>query len=394
MPTLRNSALSVALLTAGHFLSDFYSNFLPALLPVVMTKLGLSLAASGLLVMVYSFTSSILQPLCGFFVDKYGLAWLVLITMPISAFFICLTGLASNYSLLLICVAVAGLGSSLFHPLGSSLVSKVTSPENRGLSMSIFIGGGNFGFAVAPAIVIFFLVHFGTENLIWLMAPALLLTAAYYLYRLYRFDLAAPKQLPNTSAGQWYKSISLLKLNIVMGLRSWTQMALPNFLPLWLAQQGQVPTLAGSMLTVYLMGGAMGGFLGGWFGDRFGRKTCILSALTICLPAMALFLYNREVSLLTWAALAISGASLQGTLPSSIVWAQDIIPANAAMASGMMLGLSFGLGGVGTAITGVAADYVGLQTALLWSLAPLVVAIPLAYSIPEKNPKPCTTNQI
>lgn len=375
---------AVALLTAGHFLSDFYNNFLPPLLPAVMASLGLSLTSTGLLVMIYAFTASILQPICGYYIDKSGYTWLLLATVPLNALFICLVGFAPNYAVLVALVALGGLGSSVFHPLGSSLISKFTKPENKGLTMSIFIGGGNFGFAVAPAIVVFFLVEFGIRSLPWLIIPAVVITAAYYLTGLHRVPVAAP---PKTSGADatWYKSVSLLKLNAVMGLRSWTQMALPNFLPIWLAQQGQAPTLAGNMLTVYLLGGALGGFAGGWLGDRFGRKTCIILLLAASLPLMYLFLRGTEITLLTWVLLAFSGAALQGTLPSSIVWAQEIIPGNAAMASGMMLGLAFGIGGVGVAVTGAMADYTGLQTALLWSLVPLLAAIPIAYSIPIKK---------
>ena len=83
--------------------------------------------------------------------------------------------------------------------------------------------------------------------------------------------------------------------------------------------------------------------------------------------------------------LGISGAALQGALPSSIVWAQDMLPDNAAMASGMMLGMSFGLGGLGAALTAALGDIIGLQPALLWTLLPLIVAIPLTYMIPEHS---------
>jgi FSR family fosmidomycin resistance protein-like MFS transporter len=65
--------------------------------------------------------------------------------------------------------------------------------------------------------------------------------------------------------------------------------------------------------------------------------------------------------------------------------AQEMLPSNAAMASGMMLGLSFGLGGGGAAITGAVADVIGLQEALLWSIAPLMLAIGITTVIPEKK---------
>lgn len=387
----KNEPPYVWLLTAGHFLSDFYVSFLPALLPVVIAGLGLSLTAGGILVMINSFTA-ILQPLFGYYIDKYGYTWLVLLTMPVSAVFICLAGLAPNYWALLLCILVAGLGGSLFHPLGSSLMGKVTSVESKGLSMSLFIGGGNIGVAVAPAVVIFLILTFGVTSLIWLILPSLLLTLAYYFYGIHRIPLTSSSSNFSSAPGPvWYKSANLLKLNIVMGLRSWPQVALPTFLPLWLAQQNHSPALAGGMLTVLLSGGALGSVVGGYVGDKAGRKSCIMGCLFIGLIAMYLLLTN-ELGIITWIMLGISGAALQGALPSSIVWAQDMLPDNAAMASGMMLGMSFGLGGLGAALTAALGDIIGLQPALLWTLFPLIAAIPLTYIIPENSPIPPNEN--
>ncbi|HWQ62722.1 MAG TPA: MFS transporter, partial [Negativicutes bacterium] len=314
MPQPRTIVPPLALLTLGHFASDFYANFLPALLPVFMSSLGLSFAAGGFLVMVYSFTSSILQPLCGYYIDKHGYSWLILVTLPASALTICFSTLATGYAALVTCVALAGLGSSVFHPLASSMVNKVTPPAGRGLAMAIFIGVGNLGLGLAPVIVIYWLLAFGPGGLPWLIVPAVLLAAVYYYCRLHRVSLTPPV-LP-AGGVVWYRSLDLLKLNVVMALRSWTQMALPNFLAVWLVQQGHPTSLAGGLLTVYLVGGAVGAFVGGGLGDRFGRKTCIMGCMAVCLPTMFVFLRSQEIGPLAWVMLAVSGAAIQGTMPS------------------------------------------------------------------------------
>jgi FSR family fosmidomycin resistance protein-like MFS transporter len=205
---------------------------------------------------------------------------------------------------------------------------------------------------------------------------------------MHKVKLGSPQKNTAVIGGtSWYRSASLIKLNVVMGLRSWPQAVIPNFLPVWLVQKGFSTTLAGTMLTVFLTGAAIGSVFGGYAGDKLGRKRCIIGALILCIPMLYLFLVSQEVTMLTWIALAVSGAALQGTLPSSIVWAQDMLPANAAMASGMMLGLSFGLGGLGAAVTGVVADSIGLEQALLWMIAPLLLGLAITISIPEKNTK-------
>lgn len=378
---------AITLLTAGHFFSDFYANFLPPLLPLLMSTLNFSMATAGLLVMTYSLTANILQPLCGYIIDRSGYGWLLLLTLPASAIFICYIGYTPNLTTVFLFVAVSGLASSLFHPLGSSLVGKIASPQTQGKAMSIFIGGGNFGFALAPVIITLCLVHYGITSLPWLIIPAILLSTAYYASKIHKTNLRSA-HLSKTAGIPWYKSKDLLKLNGVMALRSWSQVAILTFLPVLLSQNNHSPTLAGSMLTVYLTGGALGGLAGGYIGDRFGHKKCIIGSLLLCLILMTAFLLNQDITLLTWVLLALTGAALQSTVPSSVIWAQNLLPGNAAMASGMMLGLSFGLGAAGTALTGGLADSIGLLPALFWTLLPLAVAIPLTSFTPYRgNPQ-------
>jgi FSR family fosmidomycin resistance protein-like MFS transporter len=378
-------------LGAGHFFSDFYANFLPALLPLVMVKLGLSLTLSGMLVMAYSIISSVLQPLSGYFIDKHGYTWLILVTTPVSAIFICLAGLADSKLTLFLLVGLAGLGASVFHPLAASLMGRVVTANTKGTAMSVFVFGGNVGFAVAPATIMYFLSIGGTASLIWLMIPGLLVTGACYLAGLHKVDLApidAGTQGKISFQGEpWYKSRGLILLNAVTALRSWMQVALPTFLPVALAGAGQPPIVAASMLTVFLLSGAGGALIGGWLGDKIGRKAGVIASLTLSLPVIYLFLSELSPSVVSYTLLSLGGALLQSTAPTSVVWAQELIPGNAAMASGMMLGLSFGLGGVGAAITGALGDHIGLEAALQWSLLSLAVAIVLTFVIPQPGNK-------
>ncbi|HWR44076.1 MFS transporter [Sporomusa sp.] len=388
---------NVSLLGAGHFFSDFYANFLPALLPIVMVKLGLSLTMSGMLVMAYSIISSVLQPISGYIIDKRGYAWLILVTIPVSAVFICLAGLADSKFTLFLLVGLAGLGASVFHPLAASLMGRVVTAETKGTAMSIFVFGGNVGYAVAPAVIMYLLNAAGTASLIWLIFPGLLVTGASYLAGLHKVDIspaaAREQEAVNEQAEPWYKSRGLILLNVANALRSWMQVALPTFLPVALAGAGQPPAVAASMLTVFLLSGACGALFGGWLGDKIGRKAGFIGSLILCIPVTYLFLSDLSPSLLSYSLLALSGALLQSTAPTSVVWAQELIPGNAAMASGMMLGLSFGLGGVGAAITGAMGDRIGIEGALMWSLFSLGLALILAFAIPQPEKKP-VSNQI
>lgn len=372
----------LALLTIGHFLSDFYVNFLPILLPFAISQLGLSLTLSGMLTMIFSITSNLLQPVCGYYIDRSGYSWLLLWTIPLTAIFICFAGIAPTIPILFAAVTFSGLASSVFHPLASSMTTKVIRPEVKGLAVSIFVGGGNFGFALAPIILTYFFATFSLDAIMWLTLPGLILTAFYIHSKLYRLPIASG-DLTADDAPKWYQSPTLLKLTLVMSLRSWPQYALTTFLPILLGARGVELTTIGIMLTVFLLGGAIGGFIGGFLGDRYGYRRCIFTSLVLSIIPCSIFLYLADTSVLAWIMIFLLGACMQSTVPASVVWAQKIMPQGAAMASGMMLGLSFGLGGVGAAITGVLADHIGLYEALVLTLIPLVLSLPILLRTKE-----------
>lgn len=383
---VRHSWYAVTLLTTGHFFSDFYANFLPALLPIVMPKLGLSLTMSGLLVMILSFTSNVLQPFFGYILDKKNLNWLLLLTIPGGAIFICLTGIADTKTMLFVLVTLSGLAVSIFHPLGTSLISKVANTSKLGLSISIFVAGGNLGFALAPVIIVYFTENYGLSALPLLIIPSLVLSVALYQSGLSKPSLRSVTELKTLSnLTKLSEQIDLIKLNIAMGLRAWTHVSVTTFLPVLLVSQGHSATFAGIMLTIFLIGAALGGLYGGYLSDRLGCKKVIIVSLALGILPTYLFLSSLEITWWTWIALFLCGAGLQGSAPSSLVWAQRLLPNNAGMASGMMLGLSFGLGGIGTAITGALADSITLATSLLLTTIPLALAALITITIPERS---------
>ncbi len=385
-PVFRRKGL--AALTAGHFASDFYATFLPVLIPLLIAQKGLSLTASGVLVLVSSLTANVMQPVFGYIVDRSGHTALLLWSLPLSAVFICTTNFAPSFEWLLLLVAVSGVGTSLFHPIASSLTHKIASHHNPGLSLSLFISGGNFGFAVSPAIVAFWLSRQGFHALPWLMAPALLLTGILHQTKLHRLQLIRkPLLAAGADNSAWYRKPSIWLLNAAMGLRSWTQVALMTFLPVFLIQQaGFSPLAASAYLTVYLIGGAFGGLAGGYVGDKIGHKRCVAFSLVLAILFYGALYWLLSVNHPAFAVLLLlTGATLQASMPSSIVWAQILLPQNRSLASGMMLGLSNGLGGLGAAGCGWFADSYGLQLMLLATLAPLLLAACLTARTPAAN---------
>lgn len=379
---------ATALLSTGHAMVDFYANFLPILLPLLMLKFDLSLTMCGVLVMVASVTTNMLQPFFGYLMDKQNFSPLLPYIVPAAAVPMCMVGFAGNTMLLFVFVAVTGTAVAAYHPLSSILVGR-TAAEGRGNGMmSYFIAGGNAGMAFVPLVLVAFL-----EQLSLAALPLLILPAALMGLLFVRSGLCAVSSLPEHAVQSRPKLSSVLfarttiTLNLAMGLRCWTHGAFGTFLPLLLVGNGEDTSAAGLFLTIFMVGGMMGGLFGGNLADKFTGRGIIVTFLALGILPCAYYFTHVSADTLGGIVLFAAGFALMAPQPSSIIWAQQALPENAAMASGMMLGMSFGLGSLGVAATAALGDVIGLEPALLISVLALPLATLLAYMTPEPQKK-------
>lgn len=372
-------------LCAGHYTVDYYNNFLPVLLPFIMAKLDMSLTMCGILVMVLAFVASSIQPFVGYFTDKHDSSPWLLAAIPVSGISICLAGLASNKATLFLLCILLGITVAFVHPVGSALLGKVGSISNMGRIMSLYVVGGNFGAAVAPATVMFLLDRYGLDVLPWLSIPAVILGILFYFSRLYKLPSANAKKASkgeSISIVKIFANPSVAMLNAAMGLRCCTHVSVSTFLPMLMLSHGASNVVSGSMLTVFLMGTAAGGLIGGELGDRFGHKRLMTASLALtALPTVLFFIYPNS-GIMSTLLLFLGGFFVQAPQPSSIVWTGRLMPQYIGVASGMMMGLCFGIGSIGAAVTAALGDYIGLETAMFLSVVPVIVATLLVIFTP------------
>jgi FSR family fosmidomycin resistance protein-like MFS transporter len=111
---------------------------------------------------------------------------------------------------------------------------------------------------------------------------------------------------------------------------------------------------------VFLISGAAGGFAGGAAADRLGRDRVVIGSMLLSVPFGVLLGLQPQFGPLFWIAALASGFFLNGSWISLTVRGQESVPGSIAMMSGLMLGLSIGLGGLAVAPIGVLAEYVNL----------------------------------
>jgi FSR family fosmidomycin resistance protein-like MFS transporter len=156
-------------------------------------------------------------------------------------------------------------------------------------------------------------------------------------------------------------------------LRAWAVFAAITFLPMYLMTQGYDLVTATLIMTLMLLAGVAGQVAGGRISDRRGRKEFMIFGLVGAIPFFYLFFVSSGIFAIL--ALMIFGFFLWSTFAVAVAMSHELLPGNVGLASGMMLGLAIGFGGLGVAVNGMIADHYSLAAALGTIPIPIAAAV-------------------
>jgi FSR family fosmidomycin resistance protein-like MFS transporter len=380
--------IPILLMFLGHIWVDTSQGILPVILPKLKETLDLNYFQVGFVVTVLNLTSSVIQPIFGYISDKIRTGWFVPVGILWTACMMGLLGWAPGYRTVLLLVGFAGLGTAAFHPRAMMVVNLV-SGSRKGLGAAIFSTGGNLGFALGPMVGSLLVLGFGLHATIGLLGPGVLMALTIFLCPGDFLRREAPEKWKAKSAEDGSHSVlwrSLILTCLVVTLRSWAYLSSITYLPLFMQEQGHPLTTGSLVLTVFLAGGAAAGLYGGHLSDRVGRRRVIIVSLLLYPVFMSLMILSSGPVL--WFLAAASGAALLASFSVTIVLAQEILPRNLGLASGLILGLGFGMGGLGAAVSGWIADMIGLyKTVWILALVPALGSVVGAFiRMPRTNP--------
>ena len=343
------------LLILGHMVNDMFSNLLSGLLPIFTVLFDLSYVLAGLVAMVFSVTSSLLQPLLGRWFDRTQTTWLLEGGLALNCFGMSLVGISPNYVVLLFLVGTAGIGTAAFHPPAFSTVAR-SSSASRGGSMGVFLSGGNAGFFLGPIVAGLLVSAFGLQGTL-LLLPIGMLTALLLL----RVRVSERPEPSLTKSTQPPNRRLLGLLATITALRSITIQVGVTFLPLYLVAKGESLLVATGVASIWLGVGVLGQIAGGHLSDRIGRRPVIVFSLFV--GAAIFYGFLMTTGLISIILLALSGGVLFASWSVIVTMASEAAPDNVGAVSGLMLGFSIGVGGLAALGFGGTADMLGLQTA-------------------------------
>lgn len=151
---IREDAAVIGLVGLAHCISHFSQLVLPPLFPWLKDAFAVSYAQLGFLLTVFFVVSCVVQALSGFVVDRFGprpilFAGLALLGLASFGY-----ALASSYTMLVACAALAGVGNGVFHPVDYTLINRKVAKARLGHAYSVHGITGSLGWAIAPALLV------------------------------------------------------------------------------------------------------------------------------------------------------------------------------------------------------------------------------------------------
>ncbi|KAF1073000.1 MAG: Fosmidomycin resistance protein [Pseudomonas citronellolis] len=349
------------LIAGVHLLNDLFQAVLPALYPLLQARHGFSYAQLGAITLVFHLVGCLGQPAVGAYSDRRPTPALLPTAMLCMALGMLGLALADGLGGYLLCAALVGLGSSIFHPEGSR-AARAAMPERPGLAQSMFQLGGSIGSATTPLLLALLLGVPLTPLGLGLAGLALggfaLLRRAQSFAAARPLSAAAPPS-PLASLAWRHKRRALWVLCLLL-LSKYTYLAcMANYYTFFLIQRfglGVAP--AQLALGLFLLAITAGTLLGGPLVDRLGRRRVIILSILGSSPfALALPWVPLALALLLS---VLVGLLIASAFAAILLLAQDMLPGRQGLVAGGFFGLTFGVSGIAAAALGSLADHYGL----------------------------------
>lgn len=342
---------------------------------VIGEDLELTKAQIGLLPAALFFGQSIISIPIGFLTDKIGTKQMMLvIALCLGGSFILMT-FVSLFGLLLVMIALGGIGYGASHPATNRGVILWFSQRNRGIAMGIKQMGVTVGSAFAVLLLLPLATIYSWQIAI-LFASLLLIIIGFFAFLFYQESLNHPKKTPLKKSNHFLlelihmvKHKALVLISISSFFLNGSQMILNTYIILYSYEKlGISLFLSGTLLVISEIGGSMGRLCWGIISDVFfdSRRIIILIIISILTASISTYiaLLPKDTSFLKMIPIIlVFGFCISGF---NAIWMNATTEVVAKEQSGIATGFSITLGSggviVGPPLFGLIVDMTGSYT--------------------------------
>ena len=376
--------------STAHAAHDGLAEALLVLLPLWAQAFGLTLTQSGALKSAFYAAMTAGQIPFGLVSERLGERRLLALGTLGTAVGWLLLAEADGFRALLLAVLAAGIGSSVQHPLASSLVSRAYRGDGSRAALGLYNFAGDAGKAVVPA-----LLAIGIGIAGWRMsstscgiAMAIVALGVHLsLQRFLRDETPTTPTTPRATAPSGWgitdrRDFALLSAIAVIDASSRSGFLL--LAPFLMVEKGLPVEHAGFALMLIFAGGAAGKFACGFLAERLGTiRTIVITEVVTALGIVAAIAAPMSV---LWVLLAPIGLALNGTSSALYAAAGELAhEERQARAFGLFYTVTTAASAAAPFTVGVLGDAVHLAVGTAVVAAWTAAAAPLALAL--RSPK-------
>jgi MFS transporter, FSR family, fosmidomycin resistance protein len=375
---LNSTSIVLVATSLGHFINDGLNNIFPIVYPLLLiAPYDYSYFSISIVGAILSLSSIATAPLIGRRSDlgknfnSLMSIGIVVIVAGLIGFSLSMarTGGMNLLILLVLASAVAGLGTSFYHPIAAAILNQAWPKATRAFAMGVNGSVGTVGNLILPIIADFVIVRYGILSLVGMGAFGVAVASVMYLLmrsaylgsdRLARPNSEARKEsvdLPSRKGGVSLRIvlISMFALTLVSFFRGAFFSGIQVFLPTYLERVDNVPyALLGVAISVVPAAGIISQPVFGRLADRFDLRTIIALTQVGGVISMAVFILSPNF-IIAETFLGVSGAFQFTGFPLLLALASQIAPRGAVtLSNSIVWGLGTVAGGaVGPVLVGL-----------------------------------------
>ena len=298
-PKSRTSFKVLGAISLSHLLNDMIQSLILAIYPLLQSEFSLTFVQIGMITLTFQLASSLLQPVVGYWTDKYPMPW----SLPI--------GMCFTLSGLVLLAMAGSKGNVAWFVLAALLAIIVLAQISRWYAAQHRVNKGKPKAKVINPLP--------RNKVILAVSVLLVLIFSKYFYM--------------ASISSYYTFYLMQKFGLSV-------------------QNAQIHLFA------FLFAVAAGTVIGGPVGDKIGRKYVIWGSILGVAPFTLILPYAS----LEWTGIltVIIGFILASAFSAILVYAQELLPGRIGMVSGLFFGFAFGMGGLGAAVLGMVADHTSI----------------------------------
>ncbi len=266
----------VALVSLGHLVNHLIVMVVPPLVVIWVEDFAIDYTAIGVIMAVTAITSAVSVVPVGMLTDRVPVRHILIAGLCVLSFSVIGFGLAQSYRELLVCAVFMGLGNTVFHPCGYTILSAGVPKQWLGRAFSVHTFAGYAGFALTPAFIGLAVLYWDWRSALVTMGLAgLAVAATMALNRDLLIDGRDPDSGKRERSREGRSILLTLPVQMCFAFFFLTTIAywgFDSFLPASLFEHHAIPETLGTFaLTIFFGFSAIGILIGGMIADRTSR---------------------------------------------------------------------------------------------------------------------------